>query len=90
MKLIIATTPTCVKCKSLHHIINSLDEGTVDAKFINILDESDESKSLLEEFGIKQVPYLIFYNSEGKVVETMSGSVSKSDILKIINNYKEE
>ena len=84
-KIIVCTTPTCTKCRSLHKMIDSIKDLPAEVEYLNIMDGSDRSKSILDEYNLMQVPFVMFINESGIVYETVNDTLTKSDILRILN-----
>lgn len=53
--------------------------GHLEIFFIN----ADESKRLCTQYGIQKIPTLVFFK-HGKVVKTLKGTASRSDIINVI------
>lgn len=79
MKILKFYTETCMPCRMVGKILDSMDLA-VDS--INALN----SVELVDEYNVCTTPTLIFLNEENKEVARTTGPVTKAQIQKIIDN----
>ncbi len=79
MKILKFYTETCMPCRMVGKILDSMDL-VVDS--INALN----SVELVDEYNVCTTPTLIFLNEENKEVARTTGPVTKAQIQKIIDN----
>ena len=79
MKILKFYTETCMPCRMVGKILDSMDLA-VDS--INALN----SVELVDEYNVCTTPTLIFLNEENKEVARTIGPVTKAQIQKIIDN----
>lgn len=79
MKILKFYTETCMPCRMVGKILDSMDLA-VDS--INALN----SVKLVDEYNVCTTPTLIFLNEENKEVARTTGPVTKAQIQKIIDN----
>lgn len=79
MKILKFYTETCMPCRMVGKILDSMNLA-VDS--INALN----SVELVDEYNVCTTPTLIFLNEENKEVARTTGPVTKAQIQKIIDN----
>ena len=79
MKILKFYTETCMPCRMVGKILDSMDL-TVDS--INALNNVE----LVDEYNVCTTPTLIFLNEENKEVARTTGPVTKAQVQKIIDN----
>ena len=79
MKILKFYTETCMPCRMVGKILDSMNLA-VDS--INALN----SVELVDEYNVCTTPTLIFLNEENKEVARTTGTVTKAQIQKIIDN----
>ena len=79
MKILKFYTETCMPCRMVGKILDSMDLA-VDS--INALNNVE----LVDEYNVCTTPTLIFLNEENKEVARTTGPVTKAQIQKIIDN----
>lgn len=82
-KVLVCTSPTCVKCKALHAMLNDEDVNA-EVTFINLMDGSDESKALIKGYNLKSVPFTIIKDEDGSVIKTIQGDYTLDDLNKYL------
>ena len=76
----------CGPCKVLHPILDSLQKNNPDIKIIKV--DVDESGDLTKEFGIRNIPTLVFFKGE-KEIERVSGAHQEAKFQEIIDRIKD-
>lgn len=77
--------PWCGPCKVLHPILDKLQSNNPDLKIIKV--NVDESSDLTKEFGIRNIPTVVFFKGEEEV-ERISGAQQESRFQEIIDGLK--
>ena len=77
--------PWCGPCKVLHPILDKLQNSNPDLKIIKV--NVDESSDLTKEFGIRNIPTVVFFKGEAEV-ERISGAQQESRFQEIIDGIK--
>lgn len=77
--------PWCGPCKVLHPILDKLQNNNPDLKIIKV--NVDESSDLTKEFGIRNIPTVVFFKGEEEI-ERISGAQQESRFQKIIDGIK--
>lgn len=77
--------PWCGPCKVLHPILDNLQTNNPGLKIIKV--NVDESNSLVDEFGIRNIPSVVFFSGE-KEIERISGAHQESKFQEIIDRIK--
>jgi len=65
----------CGSCHIIAPLIENLADTYKEQIYISMLDV-DENKELVSEYGIVELPFLLFFNN-GKIVDHIIGAVSK-------------
>lgn len=74
------STPWCTVCKALAKTFDSASSDYPDVVFC----EADASGQIMEEYGIRSVPYTTFYVN-GSAVENVAGTYGKNELYRIID-----
>lgn len=82
-KVLVCTSPTCVKCKALHAMLED-EEVNAEVQFINLMDGSEGSKALIKEYNLKSVPFTIIKDEDGTVIKTIQGEYTLDDLDKYL------
>ena len=77
--------PWCGPCKVLHPVLDKLQNNNPDLKIIKV--NVDESSDLTKEFGIRNIPTVVFFKGE-KEIERISGAQQESRFQEIIDGIK--
>jgi thioredoxin 1 len=77
--------PWCGPCKVLHPILDKLQNNNPDLKIIKV--NVDESSDLTKEFGIRNIPTVVFFKGEEEI-ERISGAQQESRFQEIIDGIK--
>lgn len=78
----------CTPCKELKPIIAQLKEhyfGKIDFVII----DTDVKKGLTADYGIKNIPTLLFFNKDGEIKMQTTGFIPVDSVVKIINTHLE-
>jgi len=87
MRVLILTTPTCVKCKSYKESLSLFtDDDSVAIEIRNALDP--DMKSLVSEFNITSVPFTIIYNEIGEVVYRSHDITQAAELSYTLNSLR--
>lgn len=78
--------PWCGPCKVLHPILDNLQKNNPGIKIIKV--NVDESGDLTKEFGVRNIPTLVFFKGE-KEIERVSGTHQEAKFQKIIDRIKD-
>jgi thioredoxin 1 len=77
--------PWCGPCKVLHPVLDKLQNNNPDLKIIKV--NVDESSDLTKEFGIRNIPTVVFFKGEEEI-ERISGAQQESRFQEIIDGIK--
>ena len=77
--------PWCGPCKVLHPVLDKLQNNNPDLKIIKV--NVDESSDLTKEFGIRNIPTVVFFKGEEEI-ERISGVQQESRFQEIIDGIK--
>ena len=80
-------SPTCVPCRALVPVLNSLDEnndGDVKIAKVNVFDCPD----IAQRYGVSSLPSLIFFKG-GTVAEKMLGVQSQEKLQNVLDELTE-
>jgi thioredoxin 1 len=78
--------PWCGPCKVLHPILDNLQKNNPDIKIMKV--NVDESGDLTKEFGVRNIPTLVFFKGE-KEIERVSGAQQEATFQEIIDRIKD-
>jgi thioredoxin 1 len=78
--------PWCGPCKVLHPILDNLQKSNPDIKIMKV--NVDESGDLTKEFGVRNIPTLVFFKGE-KEIERVSGAQQEAKFQEIIDRIKD-
>ena len=70
----------CTPCKMMAPILDELKReyaGVLDIKFIDV----GENPDAIKKYGIRAIPFQVFYDASGKEVKRHYGYMSKEEIL---------
>ena len=76
---------SCVPCKHLSRLLGEIATEVPDSVLIGKVN-SDENPALVERFGIRAVPTVLFFR-DGDVVETRTGVDRRQVLKKLIEAY---
>lgn len=71
----------CGPCKMLSPVIEEISNELTDINFYKV--DVDKNEDIAREYGIMSIPTIIIFE-DGKVVNTIVGLKSKSDLIDII------
>jgi len=77
--------PWCGPCRVLHPILDRLQEKNTDVKIVKI--NVDESADLTKEFGIRNIPTVLFFSGDQEV-ERVSGVKQEPHFQELIDKHK--
>ena len=78
--------PWCGPCKVLHPILDNLQKNNPEVKIMKV--NVDESGDLTKEFGVRNIPTLVFFKGE-KEIERVSGAQQEAKFQEIIDRIKD-
>ncbi len=79
------TADWCAPCRALNPILEQLEKFYKDKVYIYNINV-DNNPISTTNFGIKNIPTLIYFKNGQEVART-TGSVSKAELMKNINQY---
>lgn len=82
-KLICFTAEWCNPCKAMKPTIDSLDQNQV------VRYDIDTSPEMRAQYEVRAVPTFIVEDSDGQEVARHIGSMSKTDLVKLLEGYTE-
>ena len=77
--------PWCAPCKNIEPIINELSKeysGRAVIAKMNV----DENANIPVNYGVRSIPYIALFK-EGKVVDSLVGSVPKEKLTQMLDKY---
>jgi thioredoxin 1 len=77
--------PWCGPCRALSPVIDELHSEYSDKDVIIGKVNVDDNPELSDRFKIRSIPQLLFFDKEGRLVESISGFQPKGEIAKKIN-----
>lgn len=77
----------CGPCKMMHPVLEQLKEEMGDSLRIIKID-IDKNEALMEQYRIQSVPTLMLFR-KGDALWRQSGTMSLSDLKKVVNSYQE-
>lgn len=77
MKIIDFYADWCGPCKVMKPTLDSLNEKGYTVEKVNV----DENRELAAEYGIRNIPTLIFVDDNGQYLDKMVGVVSENAII---------
>lgn len=80
----VCMTPTCTKCKEIHRILDEHPEIT-NVDYQDLTDGSVLSLSIIKEYNLKQVPFLMFFDEQDCLYDTHQGEITYDEICKKLN-----
>lgn len=72
----------CAPCKSLEKVLDKISEKEPDIKFVKL--DVDDEPELCENFGIRNVPVLMYYK-DGEAKDMTVGMLPEQTIIDKIN-----
>lgn len=86
MRVVMVTSPTCVKCKYLKPVLTEYfeDKKSITFDILDAMSGSEEVTSLINTYHIRTVPFFIFYKDDGEVKGTYIGEISIPEIENIV------
>jgi len=81
----------CKFCRTLHEDVYPDAEISkiLGEDFVLVAVDLDENKTDAQRFGVQYPPYLIFLDSQGKVLRADPGFMSKEQLLAVLKQVKE-
>ena len=79
MKILKFYTPTCMPCRALGKVLDTID---VEVENINAL----ENIAMVDEYNVCTTPTLVFLDDSGNEVNRTTGFIAKSKIEEILNS----
>ncbi|MDR3143362.1 MAG: thioredoxin [Puniceicoccales bacterium] len=71
--------PWCGPCRTLSSLIDEVAEEHPEWVVAKL--NTDEEEALAEEYDVRALPTLLFFNAKGQLVDRSVGSLTKSDLL---------
>jgi glutaredoxin len=85
MRVVMVTSPTCIKCKNLKPILGEfLEEKGIKFDVLDAMSGSEEVSHLIEQYNIKSVPFIIIYNDANEEIFANAGDITLPEIEKVI------
>jgi len=77
--------PWCGPCRMMSPIVDEMAEKFTD-KVVVAKCNVDDSSEIPAQFGIRNIPTILFFNSKGELVDRVVGSVPQNELEEKINN----
>jgi len=80
--------PWCGFCEQMKSttLANSEVDNKLKTKFVVLIIDTDEDKSVAEKFGVRSIPAYMIINHEGGVLKKTTGYKAKTEFLKWLND----
>lgn len=75
--------PWCGPCRALSGMLEEVAEAHPEWQIAKV--NIDEEPGLAEEFDVKAIPTLLFFNVKGVVVDHSVGGITKGDLIAKLN-----
>lgn len=86
ISLVKAEASWCGPCKMMKPMLSKLESEYSHVKFFSIDCDDEDSKSIIEDLGIRTVPTLLVYVN-GDLKETFVGMKTESEMREILDKY---
>ncbi len=73
--------PWCGPCKALTPILEEVAAELGDAAMVFKVNV-DENQEVAQQYSVRAIPTLLFFDKEGKMVDQVVGLTSKEDLIK--------